>query len=267
MRSAGSVLVAVVFLFVMGCQRESRVAVSPEPQPPQVSSDQQELLEEILQYTRDTGSTVEQLAEEARRREALEQAPRGVAAIGDDLRVAKALVAAARSAATSKQSEKTAAALGRLAPTLTVLRSEIPAAAIAQHLEQDITCLVAETVVDAFEAIEIDQYQAEARVVSFAARYCRGHATAECGPIRQPCQLVQMDQLAEATIGPFPLRRMAYRARERVGIEAALCQEVLGTHSYCFQRTFLVVVGQDDDRCFRRDRHHLPDNAETVTVG
>ena len=141
MRSAGSVLVAVVFLFVMGCQRESRVAVSPEPQPPQVSSEQQELLEEILQYTRDTGSTVEQLAEEARRREALEQAPRGVAAIGDDLRVAKALVAAARSAATSKQSEKTAAALGRLAPTLTVLRSEIPAAAIAQHLERALVAI------------------------------------------------------------------------------------------------------------------------------
>ncbi len=153
MRTVGSVLVVVVsVLMICGCRPERRAAVAPEPPPPQVSSEQQGLLEEILQYTRDTGSTVEQLAEETRRREALEQAPRGVGAIDDDLRVAKALVAAARSAATSKQGEKTAAALRRLGPTLTALRSEIPAAAIAQHLER---ALVAISSLLAQEAVNV----------------------------------------------------------------------------------------------------------------
>jgi len=140
MRIIGSVVAVVLcILVIVGCQPEQQVAPPvqlPEPQAPRISTEQQQLLEEILEYTKQTGSTLEELAEEARRREALAQAPSGVEAVDEDLRVAKALVAAARSGAANKQAEKTTAALGRLAATLRTLRTEIPAAVIAQHLER-----------------------------------------------------------------------------------------------------------------------------------
>ncbi len=142
MRVIGSVVAVVLcILVIVGCQPEQRVAPTvpptlPEPQAPRISTEQEQLLEEILEYTKQTGSTLEELAEEARRREALAQAPSGVEAVDEDLRVAKALVAAARSGAANKQAEKTTAALGRLVATLRALRAEIPAAVIAQHLER-----------------------------------------------------------------------------------------------------------------------------------
>ena len=142
MRVIGSVVAVVLcILVIVGCQPEQQVAPTvppplPEPQVPRISTEQEQLLEEILEYTKQTGSTLEELAEEARRREALAQAPSGVGAVDEDLRVAKALVAAARSGAANKQAEETTAALGRLVATLRALRAEIPAAVIAQHLER-----------------------------------------------------------------------------------------------------------------------------------
>ncbi|MCK4324395.1 MAG: hypothetical protein KAW89_07695, partial [Armatimonadetes bacterium] len=103
MRVIGSVVAVVLcVLLVVGCQPEQQVAPPvqpPEPQAPRISTEQEQLLEEILEYTKQTGSTLEELAEEARRREALAQAPSGVGAVDEDLRVAKALTAAARSGA------------------------------------------------------------------------------------------------------------------------------------------------------------------------
>ncbi len=90
-------------------------------------------------------------AEEAKRREALAQVPTGVAAVDEDLGVAKALVAAARSGAANKQAEKTTAALGRMKPTLRTLRAEVPAAVMAQHLER---ALVAISSLPASEAVK-----------------------------------------------------------------------------------------------------------------
>jgi len=140
MRVIGSVVAVVLcILLIVGCQPEQQVVAPvqpPEPQAPRISSEQEQLLEEILEYTKQTGSTLEELAEEARRREALAQAPSGVDAVDEDLRVAKALVGAARSGAANKEAEKTTAALGRLVATLRALRAEIPAAVIAQHLER-----------------------------------------------------------------------------------------------------------------------------------
>jgi len=120
MRVIGSVVaVALCILVIVGCQPEQQVAPTgppqpPEPQTPRISTEQEQLLEEILEYTKQTGSTLEDLAEEARRREALAQAPSGVEAVDEDLRVAKALTGVARSGAANKQGEKTAAALARL---------------------------------------------------------------------------------------------------------------------------------------------------------
>jgi len=147
MRVIGSVVAVVLcVLLVVGCQPEQQVAppVPPpplEPQGPQVSTEQQQLVEQLLEYTQRTGITLEELAEEAKRREALAQAPSGVAAVDEDLGVAKALVAAARSGAANKQAEKTTAALGRLGPTLTALRAGVPAAVMAQHLERALAAI------------------------------------------------------------------------------------------------------------------------------
>jgi len=147
MRVIGSVVAVVLFILVIvGCQPEQQVAPPvppppPEPQGPQVSTEQQQLLEEVQKYTEQTGTTLEELAEEAKRREALAQAPSGVAAVDEDLGVAKALVGAARSGAGNKQTEKTTAALGRLGPTLTALRAEVPAAVMAQHLERALAAI------------------------------------------------------------------------------------------------------------------------------
>jgi len=145
MRVISSVVaVLLCVLLVVGCQPEQQVAPPvqpPELQAPIIATEQEQLLAEILEYTKQTGSTLEELAEEARRREALAQAPSGVEAVDEDLRVAKALVAAARSGAANKQAEKTAAALGRLVATLRALRAEIPAAVIAQHLERGLIAI------------------------------------------------------------------------------------------------------------------------------
>ncbi len=145
MRVISSVVaVLLCVLLVVGCQPEQQVAPPvqpPELQAPIIATEQEQLLAEILEYTKQTGSTLEELAEEARRREALAQAPSGVGAVDEDLRVAKALVAAARSGAANKQAEKTAAALGRLVATLRALRAEIPAAVIAQHLERGLIAI------------------------------------------------------------------------------------------------------------------------------
>ncbi len=156
MRIIGSVVAVVLcVLLVVGCQPEQQVAPTGpaqplEPQTPRISTEQEQLLEEILEYTKQTGSTLEELAEEARRREALAQAPSGVGAVDEDLRVAKALTGVARSGAANKQAEKTDAALRRLVATLRTLRSEIPAAVMAQHLER---ALIAISNLPATEAV------------------------------------------------------------------------------------------------------------------
>jgi len=157
MRIIGSVVaVALCILVIVGCQPEQQVAPTvppppPVPQGPQISTEQQQLLEEVQKYTEQTGITLEELVEEAKRREALAQVPTGVAAVDEDLGVAKALVAAARSGAANKQAEKTTAALGRMKPTLRTLRAEVPAAVMAQHLER---ALVAISSLPASEAVK-----------------------------------------------------------------------------------------------------------------
>jgi len=145
MRIIGSVVAVVLcVLLVVGCQPEQQVVPTvqpPELQAPRIPTEQEQLLAEILEYTKQTGSTLEELAEEARRREALAQAPSGVGAVDEDLRVAKALTAAARSGAANKQAEETGAVLARLELALRALRAEIPAAVIAQHLERALVAI------------------------------------------------------------------------------------------------------------------------------
>jgi len=147
MRVIGSVVAVVLFILVIvGCQPEQQVAPTVPPPPPvaiepQISPEQQQLLEEVQKYTEQTGTTLEGLAEEVKRREALAEAPTGVAVVDEDLGVAKALVGVARSGAANKQADKTTAALDRLGPTLTALRAEVPAAAMAQHLERALTAI------------------------------------------------------------------------------------------------------------------------------
>ncbi len=147
MRIIGSVVAVVLsILVIVGCQPEQQVAppvppTPPVPQGPQISTEQQQLLEQVQKYTEQTGTTLEELIEEAKRREALAEVPAGVTAIDEDLGVAEALVELTRSGAASKQARKTTATLGRLGATLTALRAEIPAAVMAQHLERALAAI------------------------------------------------------------------------------------------------------------------------------
>ncbi len=145
-------LVAVVGLVLGACRPESQKPAKPAQPSAQISNQQQQLMEEILGYLKQSGSTLETLAREVQRRETLERVPSGIERLGTDVRVAKALVSAARRAATAKSTEKTAGTLGRLGPVLVGLRSQIPAALITQHLER---ALVAISTSSAEEAVNL----------------------------------------------------------------------------------------------------------------
>jgi len=146
------VIVALAGLVGSSCRPASEVqppAVAPRAGE-EVSTADQEVLREIRDYLKESGSTLDALVQEVQRRETLERVPGGIAALGTDVRVAKALVAAARRAVTAKGVEKTTAALNRLYPALGNLRSQIPAALITQHLER---ALVAISTSSAEEAV------------------------------------------------------------------------------------------------------------------
>ncbi len=149
------VIVALAGLVVGSCRPVSEVQPPPTAEPragAEVSAVDQEVLREIRDYLKESGSTLDALVQEVQRRETLERVPGGIAALGTDVRVAKALVGAARRAATAKGVDKTTAALNRLQPALGNLRSQIPAAIITQHLER---ALVAISTSSAEEAVNL----------------------------------------------------------------------------------------------------------------
>ena len=148
------IIVALAGLVGGACRPASEVGQPPvgPREGEQASSAQQEVLREVLDYVKQSGSTLEALMEEVQRRETLERVPGGIEVLGTDVRVAKALVGAARRAATAKGVEKTTAALSRLQPALVNLRSQIPAALITQHLER---ALVAISTSSAEEAVNL----------------------------------------------------------------------------------------------------------------
>ncbi len=148
------VIVALAGLVVGSCRPASEVPPPPvEPRAgAEVSVVDQEVLGEIRDYLKESGNTLDALVQEVQRRETLERVPGGIAALGTDVRVAKALVGAARRAATAKGVDKTTAALNRLQPALGNLRSQIPAALITQHMER---ALVAISTSSAEEAVNL----------------------------------------------------------------------------------------------------------------
>ena len=144
MRVVGSVIVVLLLcsLFVIGCRPEEPGAAAPtQPEQPQISTEQQQLLQKILEYQQQTGNTPDQILEALRQQQAPAKAPTAAQAIGEDLQVAKALLAAGRSAATAKEAQTTAATLHRLRPALVGLRAELPGAVIAQNLERALVAL------------------------------------------------------------------------------------------------------------------------------
>ncbi len=134
-------LITLVALVVGACRPESQGPQQPTgPTEPsevgQVTGEQQQVMQEILAYLKQSGNTLEALAQEVQRREARERVPSPIETLAADVRVAKGLVGAARRAATAQSTQKTTAALARLGPALASLRSQIPAAVITQHLER-----------------------------------------------------------------------------------------------------------------------------------
>ena len=132
-------LIGLAAFLWAGCRPETQ---APAPgRPKEISSQQQEMLQQILEHLERSGSTLEALVSETERRETVEGAPADTAALGDDVTVAKGLVSAVRRGVTAKSAERTQAALQRLAPALMLLRSRVPAATIAQHLERGLTAI------------------------------------------------------------------------------------------------------------------------------
>lgn len=133
-----TLLVALAGLVLGACRPQSQYQQPPVPPsgPEPISDQQEQMLKQIIEYQERSGSTLEALVEEMQRQEALERAPSGIQRLGSDVRVAKALVGAARRAVNAKFVDKTTAALQRLEPALVGLRSQVPAAAIAQYLER-----------------------------------------------------------------------------------------------------------------------------------
>lgn len=133
-----TVLLALAAVISGGCRPASQVPQVPaapvEPEP--IDTQQQQMLQQILEYMQQSGSTLDALVEDVQRREVLARAPSGIERLGSDVRVAKALMGAARRGVTGKSAESTDAALQRLEPVLVGLRNQVPAAAITQHLER-----------------------------------------------------------------------------------------------------------------------------------
>lgn len=133
-------LVVVVTLAVLlaGCRPASQAPASPGMSAPSVHLDpqQQRLTSEILSYLKERETSLEELREEIRQLRTREEDPGGVKALREDVRVAKALIGAARKAASAKSGAQTAQALQRLVPALIALRGNLPAARITQELER-----------------------------------------------------------------------------------------------------------------------------------
>lgn len=133
------VVVAALAVLLAGCR-----PVTPGPAPPpevgapsgQLNPQQQQLTSEILSYLKEKETSLDALRQEIRQLRTRAEDPGGVKALGEDVRVAKALVGAARKAVSDKSEEQAAQTLQRLVPALVSLRGSLPAARITQELER-----------------------------------------------------------------------------------------------------------------------------------
>lgn len=125
-------LATILLLSLIGC----RLSSEPPAGPSQVSGQQEQQMAEIMAYLKEKDASLDELRNEIRELRATEDDPGGIKALKEDVRVCKALVGAARKAASEKTLPPVGNALRRLIPALTSLRAMLPAARMAEHIER-----------------------------------------------------------------------------------------------------------------------------------
>lgn len=129
--------VTALMVLVSGCQHgEAPSDTEAEDRSAAVDAQQQKLLEDLIKYQRETGSTIESLAKEIARREAVEAQTVGPSPLQRDLAVARALLVTTRRAVHGEDFEAALESLRRLEAVVDVMQGETPAARIITLLER-----------------------------------------------------------------------------------------------------------------------------------
>jgi len=133
----------LVVLTLCGCkygplpsEEATKEAEKASTQPAGLDAEQKKLLEDILKYQQETGSTVATLAKEIERRKAMEAEAIGASPLQKDLQVARALLIGARRAVQSEMPDDAKGKLNRLRSAIGVMQAEAPAAIIRISLER-----------------------------------------------------------------------------------------------------------------------------------
>lgn len=129
--------VMALMAVVAGCQHgEVPGETEVEDRAAAVDAQQQKLLEDLIKYQRETGSTIDSLAKEIARREAVEAQAVGPSPLQRDLAVARALLVTTRRAVHAEDFEDALESLRRLDAVVDVMQGETPAARIITLLER-----------------------------------------------------------------------------------------------------------------------------------
>lgn len=106
------------------------------------SAEQQKMLEEILKFQQETGSSLEVLAKDIAARKAQDTDGTGTSILVRDLAVARGLLVAVRRSVNNEDSDGAMRSLRRLAQTVRVMQGETPAARICASLERAHAALI-----------------------------------------------------------------------------------------------------------------------------
>jgi hypothetical protein len=150
------VVLGLMALLLAGCRPAETTPAGGE-----AAAQQNPQMTEMMQYLKENNASFEDLKEQLQQLRSQEEDRSGVKALGEDLQVVKALVSAARQAATDKKSPETTAALERLAPALISLRAGLPAAKVTEAVERAAAALNSYQVADAVKIASHDLLQAK----------------------------------------------------------------------------------------------------------
>lgn len=155
--SVAGLILGLTSLLIAGCRPASQTPTAAEG----ASAQQQQQMQEMLDYLKQNNATFEEMKQQLQQLRAQQEDPSGVRALGEDLQVAKALVGAARRAAGEKRVAETGAALERLIPALIALRATLPAARVAEAVERAAAALNSYQAADAVKIASRNLMQAK----------------------------------------------------------------------------------------------------------
>ena len=128
-----------------------------------------------------------------------------------------------------------------------VVRSDSGTDADRRLTECGIAGGMAEAVVDALEAVDVDEQDGHASLRVAPALQGVLEAVIEEQPVRQPGQVVVKCHMRELNLRALALDRVADRTLQRRCIEAFACEHVLRAGLHCSERERGVAVGAHDD--------------------